>query len=114
MLNHLNQADIDTIIAACREDAPANPGADLDSNPQRDRVYALVEALPMDAQSELLALMWTGGPKNASSLAENLDIVQRTGDENHAFHIAEQAHSLPALLQEGLRKSGAVTAQTET
>ena len=108
MLNHLTQSDIDTIIAACHQDAPANPGSDLDANPQRDRVYALVEALPLEAQSELLALMWTGGPKNASSFAENLELVQRTGDENHAFHIAEQAALLPTLLQEGVRKSGAI------
>src|ERR1700692_4423983 len=77
MLKHLKQADIDAVIAACG--APAAPGASADAeagaSPRQHGLYELIESLSMDAQDELLALMWTGGPTNQSSFEENLELV---------------------------------------
>jgi len=106
MLKQLKQADIDAVIAACG--APAAPGASADAEagplPGQHRLYELIESLSMDAQDELLALMWTGGPKNQSSFEENLELVQKTVEDNHAFHLAEQCAHLPTYLAEGLKK----------
>lgn len=95
MLKHLQQSDIDAVIAACRAEQTA---------PGHDRLYDLIESLSTGAQDELLALMWTGGPKNHSSFEENLELVQKTVDDNHAFHLAEQRVHLPEYLAEGLKK----------
>ena len=108
MLSHLKQADIDAVIAACTAQAASSAGADTNARPSsgHDRLYELIESLSMNAQDELLALMWTGGPKNQSSFEENLELVQKTVDDNHAFHLAEQCAHLPAYLMEGLKKMG--------
>jgi len=105
MLKHLKQTDIDGVVAAC-EAAGARP-PDTDSSTLPDSVYALIDALPREAQDELLALMWTGGPRNESSFEENLDLAKKTADENHAAHLAEQYARLPAYLKSGLQKLGA-------
>jgi len=78
------------------------PGADADAGPSpgQHRLYELIESLSMEAQDELLALMWTGGPKNQSSFEENLELVQKTVEDNHAFHLAEQCAHLPTYLAE--------------
>jgi hypothetical protein len=105
MLKHLQQSDIDAVIAACRAQQTApGAGADAGSSPGHDRLYDLIESLSTGAQDELLALMWTGGPKNHSSFEENLELVQKTVDDNHAFHLAEQRVHLPEYLAEGLKK----------
>ncbi|HEY3637130.1 MAG TPA: DUF3775 domain-containing protein [Rhizomicrobium sp.] len=110
MLQHLAQADIDAIIAAC-EQATAAATADPQSGElplvARDHVYELVDALPRAVQEELLALMWTGGPKNHSSFEENLELVQKTIDDNHAEHLSEQAVRLPEYLRDGLKRINA-------
>jgi len=108
MLNHLKPADIDAVILACGAQAASSARADANAGPSpgNDRLYELIESLSMDAQDELLALMWTGGLKNQSSFEENLELVQKTVDDNHAFHLAEQCAHLPAYLVEGLKKVG--------
>ena len=85
-------------------DAPAD---DVQASAGRERVYRLVEHLSREAQEELLALMWTGGPKNENSFAENVELAHKTWDENHASHIAEQHASLPNYLGDGLRRMSA-------
>jgi len=107
MLKSLKQSDIDAIIEASGsgETAGAGPAAEeavAATSPERERVYALVERLPREAQEELLALMWTGGPQNRNSFEENLEIARKTWDENHASHIAEQHSRLPIYLRDGL------------
>lgn len=114
MLNALKASDIDAIVAACAPDesvsdaevqadaAPAAPG--------RERIYGLVERLSREAQEELLALMWTGGPKNGNTFEENLELAHKTWDENHASHIAEQHARLPMYLRDGLKRMSAETA----
>ncbi|HEX3431069.1 MAG TPA: DUF3775 domain-containing protein [Rhizomicrobium sp.] len=109
VLKSLTQSDIDAIIEACGppESAPAvETGLDA-SSPERERVYAIVEHLSREAQEELLALMWTGGPKNQNNFKENLEIAHKTGDENHATHIAEQHARLPIYLRDGLNRISA-------
>jgi hypothetical protein len=105
MLKQLKQMDIDAVIAACGAEQSA-PGADADTGPSagQHRLYELIESLSMEAQDELLALMWTGGPNNQSSFEENLELVQKTVEDNHAFHLAEQCAHLPAYLAQGLKK----------
>lgn len=110
MLQHLKQTDIDAIIAACEQTvqaATADPRTGELPFAIRDRIYSLVDVLPRESQDELLALMWTGGPKNASSFQENLELAQKTALDNHAEFLAEQASRLPGYLREGLRKAGA-------
>ena len=51
--------------------------------------------------------MWTGGPNNENSFAENLELARKTWDENHASHIAEQHAKLPNYLGDGLRRMSA-------
>jgi len=107
MLNSLKQSDIDSIIAACTpngsvSDAEVHAEA-APTSPGRDRVYGLVEHLSREAQEELLALMWTGGPKNGNTFEENLELARKTWDENHASHIAEQQARLPIYLRDGLK-----------
>ncbi|MGH6888553.1 MAG: DUF3775 domain-containing protein [Rhizomicrobium sp.] len=108
MLQHLKQTDIDAIVAASEAAAaPANTRLsqpDELSSADRDRIYGLVEALPREAQDELLAVMWTGGPKNASTFAENLELAQKTAEDNHAAHLSEQAANLAGYLREGLKR----------
>ncbi|MGH6877773.1 MAG: DUF3775 domain-containing protein [Rhizomicrobium sp.] len=109
MLQHLKETDIDAVIAACRGVSGApDAGKSLENEELsfagRDRVYSLIEALPREAQDELLALMWTGGPRNHSSYEENLELAQKSTDDNHAVHLSEQAASLPAYLREGMKK----------
>jgi hypothetical protein len=104
MLQHLKQTDIDAVIAAS-EAASATPKTDSSvsgelASADRDRIYALVEALPREAQDELLALMWTGGPKNTSTFEENLELAQKTADDDPATHLSEQAARLAAYLRE--------------
>ncbi|HWY15980.1 MAG TPA: DUF3775 domain-containing protein [Rhizomicrobium sp.] len=107
MLKQLKQADIDAVIAACvAEQAAPAAGADAGPSPGQHRLYELIESFSMEAQDELLALMWTGGPKNQSSFEENLELVQKTVEDNHAFHLAEQCAHLPTYLAEGLKKVG--------
>jgi hypothetical protein len=108
MLKSLKPSDIDAITAAC---APDESGSDAEVHPEsvlispgRDRVYGLVEHLSREAQEELLALMWTGGPKNGNSFEENLELARKTWDENHASHIAEQHARLPNYLSDGLKR----------
>ena len=105
MLQHLKQADIDAIIAAC-EAARSRAGAPDGEVPfaERDRIYSLIDALPREAQDELLALMWTGGPKNESSFEDNLELARKTADDNHATHLSEQGARLPDYLRQGLKK----------
>jgi hypothetical protein len=109
MLQHLKQTDIDAIIAACEAASPESGGpAPGELSPaDRDRIYGLVEAMPREAQDELLALMWTGGPKNASSFDENLELAQKTANDNHAIHLAEQGANLAGYLREGLKRMAA-------
>ena len=64
----------------------------------------IVEHLSREAQEELLALMWTGGPRNCNSFEQNLELARKTWDENHASHIAEQHSRLSAYLRDGLAK----------
>jgi hypothetical protein len=107
MLQHLEWSDIDAIIAACEQAeaaAPADPQSGELPLVARDHVYELVDALPHEAQDELLALMWTGGPKNESSFEQNLELVQKTVDDNHAEFLSEQAVRLPGYLREGLKR----------
>lgn len=108
MLKQLKQADIDAVIAACVAEQAA-PGADADAgrSPGEHRLYELIESLSMEAQDELLALMWTGGPKNQNRFQENLELAQKTWDENHASHIAEQHSRLPSYLRDGLNRMSA-------
>jgi hypothetical protein len=108
MLKSLKQSDIDAIVAACAagesdSDDEVHVEAALTS-PGRDRVYGLVEHLSRETQEELLALMWTGGPKNGSTFEENLELARKTRDENHASHIAEQHARLPIYLRDGLKR----------
>jgi hypothetical protein len=110
MLNALNQSDVEAVIEACGHDATVDApgGTHLDDpSPERERIYTLVEHLSREAQEELLALMWTGGPKNHSTFEENLDLARKTRDENHASHIAEQHARLPLYLRDGLKKLSA-------
>ncbi|HEY3779163.1 MAG TPA: DUF3775 domain-containing protein [Rhizomicrobium sp.] len=111
MLQHLKQTDIDAIIAACEAASPqSQPGSAVPAEislADRDRIYGLVEALPREAQDELLALMWTGGPKNASTFEENLELAQKTAEDNHSIHLAEQGANLPDYLREGLKRMAA-------
>ena len=102
MLNTLKQSDIDAIIAACGSGETVAAPEETAMSPERERVYALVDDLPKEAQEELLALMWTGGPKNHISFEENLDLARKNFDENHASHIAEQHARLPIYLRDGL------------
>jgi len=106
MLKALRQSDIDTIIQACGPDDAASGGEadDAQSARDRERVYELANQLSRPAQEELLALMWTGGPKNGNSFEDNLELAQKTRDENHAGHIAEQHARLPNYLRDGLRR----------
>lgn len=102
MLKSLNQSDIGAIVDAC---APAESDAESATDPApRERVYELVEHLSREAQEELLALMWTGGPKNGSTFGENLELARKTRDENHASHIAEQHANLSKYLRDGLKR----------
>ena|SRR5690349_16750887 len=106
MLRSLTPSDIEAIIAACAPDEPAAdaPADDVQASAARDRVYDLVEHLSREAQEELLALMWTGGPNNENSFADNLELARKNWDENHASHIAEQHAKLPNYLGDGLRR----------
>ena len=108
MLKSLGQSDIDAIMEACGSGqspagAVAETGLEITS-PQRERVYAIVEHLSREAQEELLALMWTGGPENQNGFEDNLDLARKTWDENHASHIAEQHAKLPIYLRDGLNR----------
>src|SRR5437016_4775811 len=109
MLSSLTPSDIQAIIAACasNEPAPDAPADDVQVSAARNRVYGLVEHLSREAQEELLAVMWTGGPNNENSFAENLELAHKTWDENHASHIAEQHAMLPNYLGDGLRRMSA-------
>ena len=106
MLKSLNQTDIDAVVAACESSKPASTGDanDVQTTAEWQRVYSIVEQFSREAQEELLALMWTGGPKNGSTFAENLQLARKTWDENHATHIADQCASLPNYLRDGLRR----------
>lgn len=108
MLQNLKQTDIDAIIAACEQAAAAPPDPETGELPRvaRDSVYTLVDALPRDAQDELLALMWTGGPKNENSFEQNLELSQKTAADNHAEFLSEQAARLPVYLEAGLKRMG--------
>jgi hypothetical protein len=104
MLNALRQSDIAAVVDAC---APAGPPAETNPDvalPERERVYTIVERLSREAQEELLALMWTGGPTNRNSFDENLALARKTWDENHASHIAEQHSRLAVYLRDGLAR----------
>jgi hypothetical protein len=110
MLQHLEQTDIDAILAACEQavaSAPADPETGELPLAARNRVYALVDALSREAQDELLALMWTGGPKNENSFAQNLELAQKVDEDNHAEFLSEQAVRLPGYLREGLKRMAA-------
>lgn len=109
MLKSLTRTDVETIIAACGPEEPVSTAeADAaDATAGRERIYEMVERLPREAQEELLALMWTGGPKNGTSFTENLELARKTWDENHATHIAEQHARLPNYLRDGLRRISA-------
>lgn len=112
MLKALKPVDIEAIAAACEPDEPRLGGEpatdDARSAAERERVvYAIIERLPREAQEELLALMWTGGPKNGSSFADNLELAHKTWDENHATHIAEQHAGLVLYLKDGLKRMSA-------
>jgi acyl-CoA reductase-like NAD-dependent aldehyde dehydrogenase len=107
MLQHLKQADIDAIIAACEAARSGTDGGAAEGElpfAERDRVYSLIDALGGEAQNELLALMWTGGPKNETSFEDNLELAQKIADDNHAAHLSEQAAMLPDFLRQGLKK----------
>ena len=103
MLVSLTQSDIGAVIAACGPGEHNANGNGQDDAAGRERVYSLVDNLSREAQEELLALMWTGGPKNENSFADNLELVRKTRDENHASHIAEQHARLPLYLRDGLK-----------
>jgi hypothetical protein len=110
MLNALKQSDIAAVVDACAPtgsaaDSPAETSPDV-ASPERERVCTIVEHL-REAQEELLALMWTGGPKNQNRFQENLELAQKTWDENHASHIAEQHSRLPNYLRDGLNRISA-------
>ena len=110
MLQHLKQADIDAIIAACEAARSGADGATTKREvpvAERDHVYSLIDALGGDAQDELLALMWTGGPKNETSFEDNLELAQKIADDNHAAHLSDQAAMLPDYLRQGLKKMAA-------
>lgn len=110
MLQNLKQTDIDAIIAACEQAAaaaPADPETGALPLVARDSVYTLVDALPREAQDELLALMWTGGPKNENSFDQNLELAQKTAEDNHAEFLSEQAARLPDYLRDGLKRMAA-------
>lgn len=66
----------------------------------------MVDALPREAQEELLALMWTGGRRNHASFAENLELAQKTRDEDHAGNISEQHARLAEYLRKGVQSAG--------
>ena len=104
MLHVLAQSDIDAVIKACGTEATDGASNPELRSPERERVYAIVEHLSREAQEELLALMWTGGPKNHNTFEENLDLSRKTRDENHASHIAEQHARLPLYLRDGLKR----------
>jgi hypothetical protein len=110
MLQKLRQTDIDAIIAACEQAAASTPvdpetgGLPLVA---RDHVFALVDELPHEAQDELLALMWTGGPKNGNSFEQNLELAEKTAQDNHAEFLSEQAAKLSDYLKEGLKRMAA-------
>ena len=107
MLQKLHQTDLDAIIGACGQAvAAAPPDPETGGLPlvARDGVYALVDALPRDAQDELLALMWTGAPKNENSFEQNLELAQKVATDNHAEFLSEQAAKLPDYLREGLKR----------
>jgi hypothetical protein len=103
MLQHLKQTDLQAVLAACDSAADKAP---MDREASRQRLYDLVDALSGEAQAELLAVMWTGGPRNHASFDENLELAQKTRDENHASHIAEQHARLREYLENGLRAAG--------
>ena|ERR1700733_14320219 len=109
MLENLKTSDLDAIIKAC-EQAAASGVVDPDTGglplAARDNIYALVDGLPRQAQDELLALMWTGGPKNVNSFDQNLELAQKTAADNHAEFLSEQAVNLPGYLKEGLKRMG--------
>lgn len=110
MLQNLKQTDLDAIIAACEQaaaSAPVDPETGGLPLVARDGVYALVDALPHEAQDELLALMWTGGPKNENSFEQNLELAQKTAGDNHAEFLSEQAARLSGYLKEGLKRMAA-------
>jgi hypothetical protein len=112
MLTALKQSDIEVIIQACGTEDPASTGHAPQttpeiSSPERERIYAIVEHLSREAQEELLALMWTGGPKNHNSFEENLELARKTWDENHASRLAEQHARLPIYLRDGLNRLSA-------
>jgi hypothetical protein len=104
MLNALQKSDIDAVIEACGHDGSVGDAAVTSLETERGRVYAVVERLSREAQEELMALMWTGGPKNHSTFQENLDLARKTRDENHASHLAEQHARLPLYLRDGLKR----------
>jgi hypothetical protein len=105
MLHSLKQSDINAVVDAS---APGEPDSGTTTDPPpRERVYGLVERLSREAQEEMLALMWTGGPKNGSTFAENLELARKTRDENHASHIAEQHANLSKYLGDGLKRLSA-------
>jgi len=109
MLENLKQSDLNAIIAAGEQAAdsgqvdPDTGGLPLGA---RDNIYELVDALPREAQNELLALMWTGGPKNENSFHQNLELARKTAADNHAEFLSEQAARLPDYLKEGLKRMG--------
>jgi hypothetical protein len=110
MLQTLKQDDLDAIVTACEQAAatgPVDPETGGLPLAAREGVYALVDALPREAQDELLALMWAGGPKNENTFEQNLELAQKTADDNHAAFLSEQAVSLPAYLKEGLKRMSA-------
>lgn len=111
MLQHLKQTDIDAVIATCEAASPPpNDGASVNEErflADRDRIFGLVGALPREAQDELLALMWTGGPKNTSTFEDNLELAKKMADDDHAAHLSEQAANLAGYLREGLKRMAA-------
>ena len=82
MLSALKQSDVAAIVDACAQTGlAADPAAEtsLDvASPEREHVYTIVEHLSREAQEELLALMWTGGPSNRNSFEENLGLARKT------------------------------------
>jgi hypothetical protein len=110
MLQKLNQSDLDAVITACEQASAAGPpDPDTGGLPlaARDGVYTLVDALSRDAQDELLALVWTGGPKNENSFEQNLELAQKVAADNHSEFLSEQAARLPDYLREGLKRMAA-------
>ena len=107
MFQNLQQTDLDAVISACKQAAgssPVDPETGELPLAARDAVYTLVDALPRGAQDELLALMWTGGPKNENSFEQNLELARKTALDNHAEFLSEQAARLPDYLNEGLKR----------